>query len=80
MVPIALAAQAASSTRSAKGREMNLVKRSMLALTAVVLAACSQTAHDGKRFIGVWESTGDPLRTVEVAPNGDNFLVTILNA
>lgn len=57
---------------------MNRLKRYYLALMAVVLAACDQSATDGKRFIGVWESAGDPLRSLEVIQNGDNYLVTVL--
>lgn len=62
----------------AKGREMNLVTRCLLTLATVISAACSPPGGDGKRFIGIWESAADPLRTVEVTQNGDNYLLTIL--
>ena len=56
---------------------MNKATRFLLFFATSVLAACSLSADDGKRFIGVWESNSDPLHIVEIVRNGENFMVTV---
>jgi hypothetical protein len=57
-------------------RKKALKKKCMVMLTVVALTACNEKKDDGKHFIGSWERQGGGIQRLEIAPNGENFVVT----